>query len=73
MMGGAPAVLTEVNAHPRCCSQEGRDSEYSMMSGEAFASIPPSVTAVQTRIDALSKTACSERHRSRGCQIGARR
>jgi hypothetical protein len=57
VMGGAPAVLTEVNALSSAVAAK-KDETLKELGDEwrsLAASIPPSVTAVQTRIDALSK------------------
>jgi HAMP domain-containing protein len=57
VMGGAPAVLTEVNGLASAVAAK-RDEILKELGDEwrsLAASIPPSVTAVQTRIDALSK------------------
>jgi len=57
VMGGAPAVLTEVNGLASAVAAK-KDEILKELGDEwrsLAASIPPSVTAVQTRIDALSK------------------
>lgn len=57
VMGGAPAVLTEVNGLASAVAAK-KDEILKELGDEwrsLTASIPPSVTAVQTRIDALSK------------------
>jgi len=57
VMGGAPAVLTEVNGLASAVAAK-KDEILKQLGDEwrgLAASIPPSVTAVQTRIDALSK------------------
>ena len=57
VMGGAPSVLTEVNALTSAVA--AKKDEILKELGDDWrslaASIPPSITAVQTRIDALSK------------------
>jgi hypothetical protein len=55
---GAPAVLAEVNGLAGAAAAK-KDENLKALGNEwrsLAASIPPSVTAVQTRIDALSKT-----------------
>ena len=57
VMGSAPAVLTEVNGLASAVAAK-KDEILKELGDEwrsLAASIPPSVTAVQTRIDALSK------------------
>ena len=57
VMGGAPAVLTEVNGLASAVAAK-KDEILKELGDEwrsLAASIPPSITAVQTRIDALSK------------------
>jgi hypothetical protein len=58
VVAGAPAVLAEVNGLAGAAAAK-KDETLKALGNEwrsLAASIPPSITAVQTRIDALSKT-----------------
>lgn len=69
VVAGAPAVLTEINGLSSAASAKKDESEKTL--GNEWrsleASVPQSITAVQNRIDALSKT----RHIPKGVDLAA--
>jgi hypothetical protein len=69
VIAGAPAVLTEINGLSTAVATK-KDEMVKALGNEwrsLAASIPPSLTAVQTKIDALSKT----RHVPKDVDLGA--
>ena len=69
VIAGAPAVLTEVNALAPAVAAKKDESEKAL--GNEWrsleASVPQSITAVQNRIDALSKS----KHAAKGVDLSA--